>query len=409
MESAHPRMASLPMSVFLTVIVGLGAFSIDTFLPSLPEMMRVFGSSAAAAQLTVTLFLASFAAAQLLFGPLSDRVGRRPALVAGLVLYLAGAAGSLFAPSMPALVASRVAQGLGGGAGPVLSRAIVRDVHPPHRAARVLSLMAIAQALAPIVAPILGGVLQARFGWRASFGFMAAMGLAFLAVALVALEETSPHHGPRRGTAARVGLAEGLATLARHRAFVGSVLAVTLVFSGQFAFISGSAFVCMGVLGLSPRAYGFAFALVAFGLMTGSSFAARHTARLGAERMIRRGAALAAGAGVTMAALVAAGQVSSASILVPMFAYAVGTGIVMPNGMAAAVAPFPHMAGLASAVLGFAQMTGAAAYSIFVSRFFDGTARPMAFAIASSGLAAAAAARLLRGAARQVDPRPARS
>jgi MFS transporter, DHA1 family, multidrug resistance protein len=399
-------MASLPMTAFLTAIVGMGAFSIDTFLPSLPAMMRALGSGVGAAQLTVTLFLVSFAAAQLVFGPLSDRVGRRAALLGGLTLYLAGAAGSFFAPSMPALVAARVLQGLGGGSGPVLSRAVVRDVHPPHQAARVLALMAIAQAIAPMVAPILGGSLQAHFGWRSPFLFMMALGGVFLAVALVALQETSPHHAPPGGAARpeRVGLADGLGRLARHRAFVACVLAVTLVFGGQFAFISGSAFVFMGVLGLTPRAYGFAFALVAFGIMTGSLLAARYTIDVGAPRMIARGAALAAAAGLAMAILVATGHAGAAGLLVSMYLYAVGTGIVMPNGMAAAIAPFPHMAGLASAVLGFTQMTGAALYSIAVSRFFDGTARPMTYAIASTGLACLLPAALLLRATRPRGP-----
>src|SRR5574337_1246525 len=157
-----------------------------------------------------------------------------------------------------------------------------------------------------------GGVLQARWGWRAPFGFMAALGLAFLAAALLALEETSPHHGPRPAATQRIGLWADAAALARHRAFLGFLFALTLVFSGQFAFISGSAFVCMGVLGLSARAYGFAFALVAFGIMTGSFLAARQARRLGPERLIRRGAALAAASGLAMAALVATGHPSTA-------------------------------------------------------------------------------------------------
>lgn len=397
-SAADPRarMASLRMSAFLTAIVGLGAFSIDTFLPSLPAMMRALGGGAAQAQLTVTLFLASFAGAQLLFGPLSDRFGRRAALLGGLALYLAGAGLSLAAPTLPVLVLARVVQGLGGGSGPVLSRAIVRDVHPPHEAARVLSLMAVAQAVAPMVAPVLGGALQAWWGWRAPFAFMAALGLAFLAVALAALEETSPHHGPRPAAAPRPALWAGVRTLARHRAFLGFLLALTLVFSGQFAFISGSAFVCMGVLGMSPRAYGLAFALVAFGIMTGSFLAARLARRLGPERVIRRGAALAAASGVAMAALVAAARPSVPGILGPMVLFAIGVGAVMPSAFAGGIAPFPHMAGLASAVLGFAQMTGAAAYSIAVSRFYDGTARPMAYAIACAGLACLASVLALR-------------
>jgi len=387
----HP-MATLRVAALLTAIVGIAALSIDTFLPSLPTIARRFSTDDATAQLTVTLFLASFAAAQLVFGPLSDRLGRRRVLLGGLGLYVVGAVVAAAAPGIWVLVPARVAQGFGAGSGPVVGRAIVRDVYPREHGARVLALMATAQALTPILAPILGGWLHVAFGWRSVFVVHAAAGTGFLAAARALVAETAPRHDP---TAAGAGLAAAFRTLASHRGFAGHVSAVALVFSGQFAFISGSAFVLIGSLGMRPERFGFAFGIVSFGLMTGSFLAARLTARLGVRRLVRLGSALAAAAGAVMAALPLAGVTRVAGIVAPMYAYAVAAGMVMPSGMAGAIGPFPRIAGTASALLGFVQMAGAAAYAVAVSRFYDGTARPMTLAIAASGLACLASSALL--------------
>ncbi len=383
----HP-MASFRVAALLTAIVGIGALSIDMLLPSLPTIVRRFGSDDATAQLSVTLFLMSFAASQLVFGPVSDRFGRRRALLAGLALYVAGALACLLAPTIPVLLLGRVVQGLGAGSGPAVGRAIVRDVHSAARAARALALMAMAQALTPVVAPIVGGYLQVWIGWRAVFAVQAAFGAAFLGAGASLVVETAPE---RDAAALRPAtLLRNTRALLGDQVFVGFALAVAVVFSGQFAFISGSAFVLIGVLGLSPEAYGYCFGLVAFGLMTGSFLAARHTLRLGPRRLIGAGSVLAALAGAALFVLPLLGSVTVAGILVPMYLYAVAAGIIMPSGMAGAIGPFPLAAGLASALVGFLQMAGSAAYSIAVSWLYDGTARPMTGAIALSGVASLA-------------------
>ncbi len=378
-------MTSRRVGVLLTAIVGIGALSIDMLLPSLPTMVRHFHSDAPTVQLTVTLFLIGFACAQLVFGPVSDRFGRRRALLGGLSLYGLGALGCAIAPSVEVLVLARVVQGLGAGSGPAVGRAIVRDVYAPEHGARVLALMTMAQALTPILAPILGGYLQVWIGWRSVFSVQVAFALLFLVAAAVTLRETVAAHDPR-ALHPRTLVRNARALLADPH-YVGFTLVVALVFSGQFAFISGSAFVLIGLLRLSPDVYGYCFGAVAFGLMTGSFLTARHTLRVGARRLISLGAALSAVAGCVMFALPLAGSVSVLGIVGPMYLYAVGAGIVMPSGMAGAIGPFPRVAGLASAVLGFLQMAGSALYSIGVSRLYDGTARPMTGAIAVSGVA----------------------
>ncbi len=388
-------MSTRRLGVLLTAIVGIGALSIDMLLPSLPTMVRHFRSDAATVQLTVTLFLIGFAVAQLVFGPVSDRFGRRRALLGGLGLYAAGALGCAVAPSAPVLVAARVIQGLGAGSGPAVGRAIVRDVFAPEEGARMLALMGMAQALTPILAPILGGYLQAWIGWRAVFAVQVGCGLAFLAAAATLLHETVPAHDAH-ALRPRTLVRNAVALLSDPQ-YVGFTLVVALVFSGQFAFISGSSFVLIGVLKVSPEAYGFCFGAVSLGLMAGSFLTAQHTRRHGTRRLIAIGAALSAAAGCVLVALPLAGSVTVAGIVAPMCVYALGVGLVMPSGMAGAIGPFPRVAGLASALLGFVQMSGSALYSIAVSHLYDGTARPMTGAIALSGVACAACyVRLLR-------------
>jgi MFS transporter, DHA1 family, multidrug resistance protein len=191
-------------------VVAIGSLSIDMALPSLPATAQALGAQPATVQLTVTLFLAGFALAQLIHGPLSDRIGRR-----------------------------RVLQALGAGSGPVIGRAVIRDLHEPARAARVLGYMGTAMALTPILAPIVGGVLHVAFGWRAVYLALATCGAVFLGIATLVVPETNRRRDP---DALRPGhLATNAADLLGDRGFLGYVLVVALMFGGQFAFISGSA------------------------------------------------------------------------------------------------------------------------------------------------------------------------
>jgi DHA1 family bicyclomycin/chloramphenicol resistance-like MFS transporter len=271
---------------------------------------------------------------------------------------------------------------------------VVRDLYEPDRAARVLGYMGTAMALTPILAPIVGGVIHVAFGWRAVYLTLAGCGAAFLGIAALLVPETNRRRDP---DALRPGhLATNAADLMGDRTFLGYVLVVSLMFGGQFAFISGSSFVLIEALGVPPDVYGLCFGLVAFGLMTGSFLAARLTPRAGIDRLIAAGTSLGAVAGCGMAALAWRGVRSVPAVIGPMYAFAVGVGIVFPTAVAGAIGPFPHTAGLASAVLGFLQLTAAAAYAMLVARLYDGTPVPMAVAIAGAGLAAAGAYRLIR-------------
>jgi MFS transporter, DHA1 family, multidrug resistance protein len=374
----------VPLGVLLTAIVGVGALSIDMFLPSLPTIAATFDTGAATAQLTVTLFLAGLAVSQLVWGPLSDRLGRRRVLLVGLSVYtLAGTACS-FVPGIGTLIAARVIQALGAGSGPVIARAVVRDLYDPARAARMLAAMGTAQALTPIIAPILGGWVHALAGWHSVFVVQGLFGAVFLLTAARVVPETNVY----AGASAHQPAERRLALLLGHPRYVAYVAAAALMFGGQFAFITGSSFALIGVLGVSPTTYGLCFAAVATGLMAGNVVSVTIGPRSGIDPMLRAGTAIGAAAGVVMASLAWAGVASVASVIAPMFGFAFGLGFVLPNATAGAIGPFPRMAGLASAVLGFVQLTGSALYAVAISAFHDDTLRPMSTGVAVAGLLA---------------------
>ncbi len=389
---------SLAVTALLAALVALGPISTDLYLPSLPALARGFGASVGEVQLTLSVFLAGFAVAQLAYGPLSDRFGRRPVLLGGLVLYVAAGVACALAPSMSALIAARGVQAVGACAGPVLARAIVRDVHGREGAARVLAYMAAAMALAPALGPILGGFVELWFGWRANFVLLVLYGAAGLAAAAAFLPETNAAPDP---LAARpMQILANYRALAGQRAYAGYVLACAFAYSGIFAFISGSSFVLVDGLGLGPQEYGFCFAAIVVGYMIGTLAAGRLTRRLGVDRMIAAGAAVSVLGGVLLAGIAwtgigGGGLAGAAAIVAPMMLYMVGTGLVMPNAMAGAIGPFPRLAGAASALLGFVQMTVAAGVGIAVGHLHDGTARPMATAIVLAAVLIAASFRLL--------------
>src|SRR3989440_9423059 len=350
------------------------------FLPSLPAMTLAFGSDAAPAQLTVPLFLAGLGAAQLLWGPPSDRSGPRRVLLPGRAVYAAAGTACAFAPSMSLLIAARVVQALGAGSGRVIARAVVRDLYEPERAARVLAAMGTAQALTPILAPMLGGWVHVLAGWRAVFVVLGAFGAAFLVTAWRIVPETNVYAGARGA-----GEGGGLAALLRHPRYAAYVAAAALMFSGQFAFITGSSFALITILGVPPTVYGLCFGAVAVGLMAGNFVSVRLGPRLGIDTMIGGGTMIGAAAGVVMAALAWAGVGSAATVVGPMFCYAFGLGWVLPNAMAGAIGPFPRMAGLAAAGARFVPLTRSAPHPHAPHPPHRGTPAPLATAGGAPG------------------------
>lgn len=372
---------TLALGALLTTLVALGPLSTDLYIPSLPTLVSVFRTDASRVQLTLSVFLAGFAVAQLAYGALSDRFGRRPVMLAGLVVFFLASVGCVFATSIEQLIVARFTQAVGACAGPVLGRAIVRDVWGPIEAARALAYLGGAMALAPLVGPVLGGALTVWFGWQANFVLLALFSGAQLVAVWHWLGESNAHPD---AAATRVGrMLTNFRILLVDRSYLGCLLALAWSYSALFAFISGSSFVLIGQYGLSPAVYGLCFGLVVAGYITGTQLAGWLVPRRGPDWLLRSGAWLGAFAGAAMFGLDLAGVRHLAAVLAPMFVVTMSVGVVMPNATARALAPYPKMTGAASALMGFSQMSVAALVGLVVGHGVESNATVMPMTIAA--------------------------
>lgn len=381
------------IAVVLTLLTGFGPMSTDVYLPSLPSLVTAFDTDVATVQLTLSVFLVGFAVAQLVYGPVSDRIGRRPALLAGVTIFTAASIACALATSIEMLILCRFLQALGACCGPVLGRAVVRDLYGPERSARILAYMSMSMALAPAIGPIIGGVLQQEFGWQATFWLLVGFGVLMLASVLGLLGESNRHRDPLATSPTR--LARNYASLLRHRRYLGYVAIVACSYSAIFTFISGSSFVLSGMLGLSPPVYGACFGIVCVGYICGTFGSGRLTLRLGIDRMIAAGTLVMLTGAAAMAALAVAGVFTVWAVVGPFFVVMIGVGLTLPNAIAGAIAPFPAMAGTASALMGFLQMTLAALVGIAIGHATGSDGLPMAVAVLLTAFGALAAFRLL--------------
>ncbi len=361
------------------------ALVIDSTLPALPTVARSLGADAARGQLVLTGLFVGVAGGQMIWGPLSDRYGRRPALVAGLALTLAASLACAAATSVAALAVLRFAQGLGVSSAPVIARAVVRDLYAHEHAAGVLSRVTVVFAIVPIAAPLLGSSLLAWLGWPSIF-VMHALFAALLAAAVVsALVETAPRAA---SPAASAGLLADGRELLSHRLFLGPTLVLLCALAGVMAWITNSAFVLIRGFGVSPSAYGLMYALVMAGQIFGAYANSRLVARFGIRAMLRFGTRLAALAGFTALGLAAAGVAHWTALVLPQTVYMFAIGMIMPNATAAALSPFPQTAGTASSLIGTLQFVSGAAIGAGLGALYDGTALPIAAALCAGGVAA---------------------
>ncbi len=369
--------------VLLAALVAFAPLSIDTYLPSLPLIASDLQASAGSVQLTISLFLVGLCLGMLVYGPLSDRYGRRPLLLGGIGLYLVATVGCLFAGSVEQLVAWRFFQALGGAAASVLARAIVRDLFALAEAAKVLSLMHLVTMLATLVAPLLGSVLMELGGWRTVFLGLLLFGATCLVAAAWKLAET--HAPDQRG--------ESLGTvflaywhIATQPLALGYILCMGLAFSGMFAFITASPFVYMEYFGVSPRGYAWLFGLNIAGIILMTLVNARLVSRRGPLRMLAVGAGL---AGMSALGLLAAGLTGwggLALVVALVVVYVSVTGLLGANCVASLLALYPRQAGAAAGLAVACQFALGALFSALVSALADGTPRPMCLTLALAGL-----------------------
>lgn len=360
-EAARPRRTP-PHILTLVLLSGLGALSMNVFLPSLPGMARDFGVDYAVMQLSVTVYLAGSALVQMIAGPLSDRYGRRPVMLVGLATFLVATAGTLLAPSAGWFLAFRTLQAA-VGTGMVLSRAIVRDMVEGDAAASRIGYVTMGMSVIPMMAPILGGLLDEAFGWRANFAMLLAAGAAALALAWVDLGETA-----RGGLSMRAQM-RGYPQLARSGVFWGYALAATFASGAFFAYLGGAPFVGETVFHLRPAEVGYWFAAPSIGYLLGNFISGRFAARVGIDRMILLGA------WVTALALGAALAVTMAGALVPAVFFGaialmgLGNGMVLPSATAGMMGVRPELAGTASGLGGAMAVAGGAGLAALAGRF----------------------------------------
>jgi MFS transporter, DHA1 family, multidrug resistance protein len=334
-------------------------------------------------QLTISSYLLGFAAGQILYGPISDRFGRKPVMMAALVLYGLGSIVCATTQSIEMLAAVRFVQALGGAGAIVLARAVVRDLYSGLRAGRELSLMGSIQTLAPILAPVIGGALQTAFGWRASFILLVIFAVSVGAVTARLLPETLRKPTPGPFSLAAMGRMFGSVLV--HRGFLAHLGIVITTFVGLYAWVAGSSIVIQGIYGLSPLAFGAIYAVGSLGYLLGTNIAVRVVMRHGLDRMIGIGTAIMATGGLTMAAVVALGLTNVIWLVAGMTIYLTGMGLSMPQTLAGAVTPFPDRAGTASSLLGFSQQSSASIAAAIIGAYLGRSAWPVAGTVAAMG------------------------
>jgi DHA1 family bicyclomycin/chloramphenicol resistance-like MFS transporter len=336
--------------------------------------------------------MAGLAVGQLVAGPLSDRLGRRRPLLAGVAGYTLASALCAVAPTVWALAGLRFAQGATGAAGIVIARAIVRDTHDGVALVRFFSMLMLVTGLAPILAPVIGGQVLEVTTWRGIFLVLAAIGVALFAAALLGLRETLPP--VRRRTDGVRGTARTMAALLRDRHFVGFALAGALAFGALFTYVSGSPFVLQELYGASPQAFSLIFAVNSVGIVAFGQLNGRLAGRVPAMTMLRIGVTSMAVAGCAVLAVVAIGSLPLIALLVPLWVLVANMGLVFPNTTALALAGHPEVAGSASALIGVLQFVIGAIAAPLAGIAGTGTALPMGAGIAAMALLSLAALRL---------------
>jgi DHA1 family bicyclomycin/chloramphenicol resistance-like MFS transporter len=374
----------LRTALVLGLLSAIGPFAIDMYLPALPSIGGSLGASPGAVQASLMAFFIALGLGQILYGPASDMLGRKPPLYFGLGLFAVGSVACALAPDIQTLVAWRAVQGLGACAGMVVPRAVVRDLHTGPEAARLMALLTLVFSVSPILAPLAGSFLIAWSGWRAVFWAVTVAAALALVLLATSLEETrSPEQ--RVGSTVRSALA-GYALLLRDGHFIGLVLIGAFGISAFFAYLANSSFVLIDHYGLTPRQYSYAFAANAASFIGMSQFTGRLVKRLGMVPLVQTGVAGFAAVMVLLLLLNLAGVDGLWPMLALLFVGFGCLGVVLPTSAVLALDEHGAIAGTASALMGTLQfMTGAAVMAL-VGLFVDGSPRPMLAGIAGSAL-----------------------
>ena len=391
--SAKADARGTALIVTLGILAAFGPMSIDMYLPSLPTLQSDFGATTSQVQLTLSGFTIGFATGQLIYGPLSDRFGRKWVLVGGIALYVVASVLCALETDIDALIALRFVQALGGGAGTVLTRAVVRDLYDKDAAARVLSLMVLVTMLAPLVAPFLGGYILLWAGWRTIFWVLTGFGVLCLILTAARLPETLAPE--RRRTSGLGQMLSGFGVVLRHRQSVGYMICGAFSFGGLLAMLSGTPFIYIQIFGVAPEKFAHFFALTVIAVIIGAYVNSRVVMRFGIRRMLVAATTIAVIGGVGLASVAVFDIGGMVAITIGIVVFLLPHNITNANATAAAMEPFPELAGTASAMIGSIRFGSGALIGALVGVLHDGTTRPMSLVIAACALGSAASFWLL--------------
>ena len=367
-EPVAPPMSERRVSLLGALLVAVGPLSMALFTPAMPEIVRAFGTTEAAVKMTLSLYFAGFAVAQLACGPLSDGFGRKPVTVAFMAIYLAASLLALLSPTIEVLIAARFLQGVGAAVGVAISRAIVRDLFTHERSARIMNLIGLILGVGPAFAPTLGGLTMQFFGWHAIFGLMLVVGVIIVVVARFAMVETVQRDLSRIRPKALLG---SYATLLRNGYFMSSSLVIAGAVGALYTQATVLPFILMDRVGLTPTEFGIGMLMQSGMFFAGSLVVRQLMPRFGAYRIVPVGLIFIAVGSIAMAILLRALEPSFLSVMGPVAFYAFGIAFVMPAMSTASLAPFPHIAGAAASMGGFLQMGGGLAGGALAALFGD--------------------------------------
>ena len=382
----HLKPDTLAMTVMLAFMTALGPLATDLYLPSLPHIGAALAASPAKVQLTLSAYLIGFSIGQIIYGPISDALGRKPVLVAAFGLFILATLACALATSVEMLIIARALQAFGAAGPIILARTMVRDLYHGPRAGREMSMMGTIMGITPIIAPILGGFLQVGLGWRSIFLTMAAGGIVLALLAALRLPETN--HFRSRDHLSLATILESYKIVLSNKAYRAYAALLSLSYAGLFAFISASSFVFQDVYGLDEIAFGITFGICSISFVVGTMMGTRIVTKHGFDHTIGVGVACLALGGIGQWMGVIILPKALLAIVVPEMMYFIGIGLVLPQAMAAAMTPFPERAGAASSLAGFMQMVFASAAGAIVGAFVGGSAMPLVSASALSGVLA---------------------
>jgi DHA1 family bicyclomycin/chloramphenicol resistance-like MFS transporter len=388
------------IALVLGLLTAIGPFAIDMYLPALPSIGQSLGADIGAVQMSLTAFFLSLGAGQLVYGPVSDMVGRKAPLYFGLLLFAAASVGCALATDIRMLIALRFVQGFGAAAGMAIPRAVVRDLHTGTDAARLMSLLMLVFSVSPILAPLAGSGVIAFAGWRGVFWAVMLAALAGLAMTAAFLKETRP--AAERVESSLGSALAGYALLLRDRHFLGLVFIGGSVMAGFFTYLANSSFVMIGHWGLTPTQYSLAFSVNAAAFIGASQFTGALGDRLGLVRVVRVGAV---GGSLTMLGMLGyfvAGGDALAVLIVLYFISSAFAGLVVPTTSVLALEQHGAIAGTASALMGTLQMLAGALAMSVIGLFTDGRPLPMVAGMASGMFAALALTALTLGVRQRV-------